>query len=506
MSALAAIPELAVGDHLCCLYRTEQEHQNILVPFIKDAEAQGDKVFYVVDARTAETVLAALQGQGVDTDQLLASEHLVITESRQTYLKHGRFDPDAMLEMLAAETQIAVSQGFRALRVTGEMSWALRGLPGSDRLMEYEGKLNAFFPTHQALGMCQYDMRSFTPEILLDVLATHPLAVIGDTCYDNMYYMPPEEFLGPNRAQAELERRIKNLQRAQRLDEERGRIEKELRRSEATAKREAAFTNAIVDTAGALIVVLDPKGRVLRFNHTCERLSGYAAQEVVGTPVWDALVADGDVAKTRAVFQQLSQGQMSNRFENEWVSKQGERIRVAWANTSLIDERGNVEFIVSTGLDVTEAALVEQAQTREMQNLESYSGKRPSCTTAASFGLQSMQQAAPAAFQECVQELEAILEQAMEQNIYKIDHDIPTRLRRLAEHLGAYRARPRDLVQAYVQALSQKTEGELPKKARAYTEEGRLLLVELMGFLATFYFTQCLGKDEDTTECMRGVS
>ncbi|MGM0646661.1 MAG: MEDS domain-containing protein [Thermodesulfobacteriota bacterium] len=506
MSAFAAIPELAVGDHLCCLYRTEQEHQNILVPFIRDAVDQGDKVLYVVDARTADTILAALQGKGIDTEGLLAAEQLVITGSRQTYLKHGRFDPDAMLDMLEAETQIAVRQGFRALRVTGEMSWALRGLPGSERLMEYEGKLNEFFPTHQALGMCQYDMRSFAPEILLDVLATHPIAVIGDACYENMYYMPPEEFLGPNRAQAELERRIQNLEQWHRLDQERGRIEEELRRSEATAKREAAFTNAILDTAGALIVVLDPKGRILRFNHTCERLSGYAAQEVVGTTVWEALVSKRDVGKTRAVFQELSQGQMSNRFENEWVSKKGERIRVAWANTSLIDERGNVEFIVSTGLDITEVALVERAQTRELQSLESYSGKCPSSLTAASFGLQTMQQAAPAAFSESVQELVVILEQAMEQNIYRVEHDITTRLRRLAEHLGHYRARPRDLVQAYVQALSQKTEGQLPQKARAYTEEGRLLLVELMGFLATFYFNQCLGKDENATEGMRGAS
>ena len=101
-------------------------------------------------------------------------------------MKDGAFDPDGMISMLARETELALQEGYAALRVTGEMTWALRGLPGSERLMEYEAKLNGFFPGSRALAICQYDRRRFSPEVLLDVLTTHPFAVIGTRIYDEL--------------------------------------------------------------------------------------------------------------------------------------------------------------------------------------------------------------------------------------------------------------------------------------------------------------------------------
>jgi len=50
-----------------------------------------------------------------------------------------------MISLLITETEKAVAQGYPALRMTGEMTWVLRGLPGSERLLEYEAKLNRDF-------------------------------------------------------------------------------------------------------------------------------------------------------------------------------------------------------------------------------------------------------------------------------------------------------------------------------------------------------------------------
>ena len=77
-----------------------------------------------------------------------------------------------MVALLESETRKAVSEGFSALRVTGEMDWVLKGLPGSERLIEYEAMLNNFFPGSDCLAICQYRRSLFSPEIIRGVSPT----------------------------------------------------------------------------------------------------------------------------------------------------------------------------------------------------------------------------------------------------------------------------------------------------------------------------------------------
>jgi len=496
MDALQSILDLSLGDHLCCMYETEEEHRAVLAPFIRSGLDQNHKVFYVVDSNTAEAVFAFLEQEGVAASDFLASGQLVVAESRDTYTRGGQFDPDSMIALLGKETRRALEEGFSALRVTGEMSWALRGLPGSERLMEYEAKLNQFFPVNRAIGLCQYDMRRFKPETLLDVLATHPIAVVRSMCYDNIYYIPPEEFMGPCRAEAELQGRIRNL-------EERQQARESLQQSEERARRVADFTNAILDTAGALIIVLDREGTIVRFNRTLEQLTSYTEEEILGHSLWEMLIPVEENDVTRKTFQDLLGGQFPNRLENNLATKEGGAIRVAWTNTCLKDESGEVELIVSIGLDVTESSMAAKARKREFNSLEAYSAAARTSNTASSLGVAPLHQTHPGAFQELAAELGVFMDQAMKQKMYKVKRDVSGKLRSLADRLGALHAGPRDVVQAYVQALQDKTRDAHDQKARAYTDEGRLLLIELMGYLATYYHNRSLGKG-DAPKAQRG--
>lgn len=188
------IDELKPGDHLCCLYETDEEHKALITPFLQYGLENNEKVLYIVDARTSEIVLNYLRDEGVDVDLYLKSGQLRILTVSESYMKEGVFDPDSMIRLLKSETDNAIKEGYSAFRMTGEMFWALRGLLGSERLIEYESKLNQFFPNSKALAICQYDCRVFQPEILLDILITHPIAVLGTEIYENFYYIPTEKF------------------------------------------------------------------------------------------------------------------------------------------------------------------------------------------------------------------------------------------------------------------------------------------------------------------------
>lgn len=194
--SLRSISDLEHGDHVCALYQGEAEHRAMLTVYLRQGLEQKQKVLYIVDTNTADTILGYLNDDGVEVERYLASGQLAVLSVREAYMRDGVFSPDRMIALLQEETSRALVQGYSALRVTGEMSWALRGFPGSRRLIEYEAKLNGFAPHNKCVLLCQYDRRRFSPRVLLDVLCTHPVAVVGSGAYTNFYYMPPAEFWG----------------------------------------------------------------------------------------------------------------------------------------------------------------------------------------------------------------------------------------------------------------------------------------------------------------------
>jgi len=84
-----------------------------------------------------------------------------------------------------------------------------------------------------------------------------------------------------------------------------------------------------------------------------------------------------------------------------------------------------------------------------------------------------------------------LLGQAVEQRLYKLDHGVSTSLRRLAEEIGAARAGPREVIRLHRAVLQRRLDALNESRAGIYAEEGRLMLLELMGDLVAFYRDHC---------------
>ena len=192
------ITALEPGDHLCVLCETEEEHRALLTPFLRHKLERGRKVFYITNAHSAETILGYLRDDGLEIEPYLASGQLSFSTADNTCIRGGVFDPAAMVALLRTETEQALAGGYQALCAVGGMTWVLREPPGSRELIEYEAKLEEFLPESQCLALCLYDRRHFDPAVLLDVLCAHPIVAVGTAVYDNFYYIPPAEFLGPS--------------------------------------------------------------------------------------------------------------------------------------------------------------------------------------------------------------------------------------------------------------------------------------------------------------------
>ncbi len=128
-----------------------------------------------------------------------------------------------------------------------------------------------------------------------------------------------------------------------------------------TLQQERDFISAVVETVGSLIVVLDRQARIIRFNRTCERLTGYSFENVRGQNLIDLLILPEERESTTAEFKNLCAGQFPNAFENHWVTRDGSPRVIAWSNTALVDAQGEVEYVIGTGIDITERKRVEAA-------------------------------------------------------------------------------------------------------------------------------------------------
>ncbi|MEH2284299.1 MAG: PAS domain S-box protein [Nostoc sp.] len=140
----------------------------------------------------------------------------------------------------------------------------------------------------------------------------------------------------------------------------------ERQKMEAELRLERNFVSAVLNLTDALVIVLDFQGKVVRFNHTCEQATGYAFDEVKGRFVWDVLLLPETTKCIKDIFQNLADREFPQRYETCLVTKDNNCRLISWSNKVLLNRDNQVEYIVCTGIDITEnrKAQEELQQTR----------------------------------------------------------------------------------------------------------------------------------------------
>jgi diguanylate cyclase (GGDEF)-like protein/PAS domain S-box-containing protein len=118
--------------------------------------------------------------------------------------------------------------------------------------------------------------------------------------------------------------------------------------------------DAVLDAAASLIVVVDTNGALVHWNHACERLSGYSAEELGSSEAILGLIPEEDRATAVGVLEALSRGESPVVIEVRWRTRSGDLRLIEWSNTALTDAEGNVTHVVGTGIDVTERRELEE--------------------------------------------------------------------------------------------------------------------------------------------------
>src|ERR1700730_14685369 len=98
----------------------------------------------------------------------------------------------------------------------------------------------------------------------------------------------------------------------------------ELKEAGNELQQERNVLSAILDTVAALVVVLDPRGRIVRFNRACEQTTGYSFAEVRGKYIWELFLVPEEIEGFKALLERSRSGRVPEEYESYWLMRSGE--------------------------------------------------------------------------------------------------------------------------------------------------------------------------------------
>src|ERR1700676_2837643 len=135
----------------------------------------------------------------------------------------------------------------------------------------------------------------------------------------------------------------------------------DLKDTERALQQERNVVSAILDTVGALVTVLDPEGRIARFNRACELTTGYAIEQVRGKHIWDFFLHAEEIERSKRILGQLTADLLPQDFQSHWFTRHGSHRLIAWSCSMLPGSDGTPNYIIATGIDITEREHLERA-------------------------------------------------------------------------------------------------------------------------------------------------
>jgi len=181
--------------HVCAFFSSPEEEYETLLPFIRDGLTSGERAYHVLPAKYREEHLDRLRNAGVDVEDAQRTRQLEVALPEETYLRGGRFNKDAMIELIQEALKAGATLGFPLTRLVAHAETVLEDWSSVNEWIEYEMRLNEVLPRYDDPVICTYDANLLNGSIAFDILRTHPVAIIGGILHENPFFARPEQFL-----------------------------------------------------------------------------------------------------------------------------------------------------------------------------------------------------------------------------------------------------------------------------------------------------------------------
>jgi hypothetical protein len=186
--------EAEPGDHICGVFSSDHERDQILIPFLQAGLTSGDKCICVIDGTEPGDIVATL-GLAGEAAAAAAGQRLEVISASQMYLRSGRFAADEVIGVWKAAIADAMYAGqFDVVRAVE--TWSRRDvLPDMYELLMLESEMNRYLPLYPQVIVCLYDIDRFGGGVLYNLVMTHRRMLMRGMLIENPYYLTPDEIL-----------------------------------------------------------------------------------------------------------------------------------------------------------------------------------------------------------------------------------------------------------------------------------------------------------------------
>lgn len=120
------------------------------------------------------------------------------------------------------------------------------------------------------------------------------------------------------------------------------------------------FSLNVVDNASIIINAWYPNGDLIKFNKYAQEVTGFSEDEVLGQK-WRHTIADESINLCMdSFFLMINTGTVGAEQEDVLRCKDGSYINVLWSNCLMYDDKGNLSYCISMGMNITQLKNMER--------------------------------------------------------------------------------------------------------------------------------------------------
>ncbi|MFP4662117.1 MAG: MEDS domain-containing protein, partial [Halanaerobiales bacterium] len=337
--------KLNQGDHVILLHRNHSGWKEAVTGFIKSGIKKEEKVVYITDRTPIGEVKLYLRNTGLDIAKLIDEGLLVFMDVESAYMRGNRFDDESVINFLQEESENAVDEGYKALRIAGSLSWIQDYQVTEADILDYEEKIDKKLGSFPIIILCCYNISEFSDDFIKDVIKSHPYIIWQKQIQENPYYISD--------SQNELTEWLNNMSS---FTKRKSRFQSELNE----------WTQLVLDKMSDYIIVNEinryKTGEIVMVNEEACRRLGYSREELLDMTTWQIdyrLLNQED-----EVFEQLKdsfQRLMKERYisiESQHITKDGSVFPVE-ITMHLIEADGHL-YCLSVCRDITDRKKAEE--------------------------------------------------------------------------------------------------------------------------------------------------
>src|SRR5437660_1437163 len=187
------------GSHICQLYSKVTEIPGVTARLLRVGLNLSEKCLFAAAPTQVKELREELQKLQVNIDECIASGQLVLYQEREPFLaNHGkRFDPYFLLSTHQTFIAQALREGWQAVRISIDMNWLVKDIATPEQILKYEAASDAVFTFQNApiIALMHYDHSKLLPNLVVEMLKLHPIAVVGKYIKRNPYYLNSAQYM-----------------------------------------------------------------------------------------------------------------------------------------------------------------------------------------------------------------------------------------------------------------------------------------------------------------------